>query len=73
MRVAVPRDWAGSFDPVLVPKQARRSDGLDAVIISLYEKVISSPNLGVNAVAAAAFCGVLSCGVDSLSEAISPP
>ena len=44
VRVAVPRDRDGSFDPVLVPKQARRSDGLDAVIISLYAKVISSLN-----------------------------
>jgi putative transposase len=39
--LAVPRDRAGSFDPVLVPKQARRSDGLDAVIISLYAKGMS--------------------------------
>jgi putative transposase len=41
VRVAVPRDRAGSFDPVLVPRQARRSDGLDAVIISLYSKGMS--------------------------------
>src|SRR5229473_1850383 len=41
VRVAVPRDRDGSFDPVLVPKQARRSDGLDAVIISLYAKGVS--------------------------------
>jgi len=34
VKVAVPRDRDGSFDPVLVPKQARRSDGLAAVIIS---------------------------------------
>jgi transposase-like protein len=40
VRIAVPRDRDGSFDPVLVPKQARRSDGLDAVITSLYAKVI---------------------------------
>ena len=38
VRLAVPRDRDGSFDPVLVPKQARRSGGLDAVIISLYSK-----------------------------------
>ncbi len=38
VRVQVPRDRAGSFDPVLVPKQARRSGDLDAVIISLYAK-----------------------------------
>ena len=41
VRVAVPRDRDGSFDPVLVPKQARRSDGLDAVMTSLYAKGMS--------------------------------
>ena len=41
VRVAVPRDRDGSFDPVLVPKQVRRSGGLDAVIISLYAKGMS--------------------------------
>ena len=41
VRVAVPRDREGSFAPVLVPKQARRSDGLDAVITSLYAKGMS--------------------------------
>src|SRR6202167_4443783 len=41
VRVAVPRDRDGSFDPVLVPKQARRSEGLDAVITSLYAKGMS--------------------------------
>ena len=44
VRLAVPRDRDGSFDPVLVPKQARRSEGLDAVVTSLYAKVISSLN-----------------------------
>jgi putative transposase len=42
VRLAVPRDRDGSFSPALVPKQATRSDGLNAVIISLYAKVISS-------------------------------
>ena len=32
----VPRDRQGSFDPRLVPKGARRLDGLDEMIISLY-------------------------------------
>ena len=32
----VPRDRAGSFEPRLVPKGARRAGGLDEVIISLY-------------------------------------
>lgn len=32
----VPRDRAGSFEPRLVPKGARRLDGLDEMIVSLY-------------------------------------
>ena len=34
--LAVPRDRAGSFEPRLVPKGARRAGGLDEIIISLY-------------------------------------
>jgi len=34
--VDTPRDRAGTFEPRLVPKGARRLDGLDAMIISLY-------------------------------------
>jgi putative transposase len=37
VRLAVPRDRKGSFDPVLVPKRAGRvSGGLDDMVISLY-------------------------------------
>lgn len=36
IELAVPRDRNGSFTPMLVPKGARRLDGLDAVIVSLY-------------------------------------
>jgi transposase-like protein len=37
VQLAVPRDRAGSFEPVLVPKRAGRiSGGLDDMIISLY-------------------------------------
>ncbi len=37
VRLAVPRDRAGTFEPVLVPKRAGRvSGGLDDLIISLY-------------------------------------
>jgi putative transposase len=43
--IEVPRDRAGSFDPVLVPKQARRSEGLDAVITSLYAKGMSTRDI----------------------------
>jgi transposase-like protein len=36
IELAVPRDRQGTFSPMLVPKGARRLDGLDAMIISLY-------------------------------------
>src|SRR5215207_6177727 len=36
IELAIPRDRNGTFTPMLVPKGARRLDGLDAVIVSLY-------------------------------------
>jgi transposase-like protein len=36
IELAIPRDRNGSFTPMLVPKGARRLDGLDAMIVSLY-------------------------------------
>jgi putative transposase len=36
LRLDIPRDRAGTFEPRLVPKGARRLGGLDDVIISLY-------------------------------------
>ncbi len=36
VELAVPRDRNGTFAPMLVPKGARRLDGLDGMIISLY-------------------------------------
>lgn len=41
MTIAVPRDRAGTFAPALVPKQATRPDGLNAVLTSLYAKGMS--------------------------------
>src|SRR6266700_5026181 len=41
VRLAVPRDRDGSFEPALVPRQARRSGGLDSSVISLYAKGMS--------------------------------
>ena len=41
VRLAVPRDRDGSFEPLLVPRQARRSGGLNSNIISLYAKGMS--------------------------------
>jgi putative transposase len=36
VRVAVPRDRAGTFEPVLVPKGERRTSGISDTVISLY-------------------------------------
>jgi putative transposase len=41
VRVTVPRDRDGTFEPLLVPKQARRSGGLNSTVISLYAKGMS--------------------------------
>ena len=50
----VPRDRAGTFEPLLVPKRSGRvAGGLDDMVISLYAHVISSRDLDVFAVAAA--------------------
>jgi putative transposase len=38
VELAVPRDRNATFDPVTVPKHARRLDGLTANVISLYAK-----------------------------------
>lgn len=36
--IAVPRDRQGSFEPLIVPKGARRLDGFDERIVSLYAR-----------------------------------
>ena len=36
VELAIPRDRNGTFTPMLVPKGARRLDGLEAIIVSLY-------------------------------------
>lgn len=36
--IAVPRDRHGMFEPVIVPKRARRLDGFEAAVLSLYAK-----------------------------------
>jgi putative transposase len=44
--LAVPRDRAGSFEPRLVPKGARRTGGLDEMIISLYAGGMTVRDIG---------------------------
>ena len=40
--VDVPRDRAGSFEPGIVPKHARRVEGFDEAIVSLYAKGLTT-------------------------------
>ncbi len=40
--LAVPRDRAGTFEPVTVPKHRRRLDGLSGNVISLYAKGLTT-------------------------------
>src|SRR3954447_6628049 len=44
--LAVPRDRAGSFEPRLVPKGARRTGGLDEMVISLYAGGMTVRDIG---------------------------
>ena len=43
--LAVPRDRAGTFDPVTVPKHQRRLEGLSANVISLYAKGLTTGDI----------------------------
>lgn len=42
VELAVPRDRAGTFEPVTVPKHQRRLDGLSGNVISLYAKGLTT-------------------------------
>src|SRR5215203_1260369 len=46
VELAIPRDRNGTFTPMLVPKGARRLDGLDAMIISLYAGGMTVRDIG---------------------------
>jgi transposase-like protein len=46
VELAIPRDRNGTFTPMLVPKGARRLDGLDAMIISLYAGGMTIRDIG---------------------------
>ena len=46
VELAVPRDRNGTFTPMLVPKGARRLDGLDAMIVSLYAGGMTVRDIG---------------------------
>ena len=46
IELAIPRDRHGTFTPMLVPKGARRLDGLDAMIVSLYAGGMTVRDIG---------------------------
>src|SRR3954464_12900030 len=46
VELAVPRDRQGTYSPMLVPKGARRLDGLDAMIVSLYAGGMTIRDIG---------------------------
>src|SRR5215212_1315647 len=46
VELAIPRDRQGTFTPMLVPKGARRLDGLDAIIVSLYAGGMTIRDIG---------------------------
>jgi putative transposase len=46
VRLDVPRDRAGTFEPRLVPKGSRRAGGLDEMIISLYAGGMTARDIG---------------------------
>ncbi len=45
MRVQLPRDRDGTFEPVLIPKHERHFAGFDERIIALYARVLTHQNL----------------------------
>jgi putative transposase len=45
VQIKVPRDRAGSFEPVMVPKHARRLAGFDEQVISLYAKGMTTGDI----------------------------
>ena len=48
VRVEVPRDRNGTFDPLTVPVGQRRLDGLDAAVISLYAKGLTTGDIAAH-------------------------
>jgi putative transposase len=45
VQIKVPRDRAGSFEPVMVPKHVRRLTGFDEQVISLYAKGMTTGDI----------------------------
>ncbi|WP_243707964.1 transposase [Micromonospora sp. KC606] len=48
VRIQVPRDRAGSFTPRIVPRHARRLDGFNEAILSLYAKGLTTGEISAH-------------------------
>ena len=48
VEVLMPRDRQGTFEPVTIPKHARRLDGLAGNVISLYAKGLTTGDIQVS-------------------------
>ena len=48
MTIEVPRDRAGTFEPVIVKKRQRRLSDVDAVAISLYAKGLTTGEISAH-------------------------
>ncbi len=46
LRVEIPRDRDGSFEPILIPKHKRRFTGFDDKIVSMYRSPARSARSG---------------------------
>lgn len=45
MRIKVPHERAGTFEPVMVPKHARHLSGFDEAVISVYAKGLTTGDI----------------------------
>jgi putative transposase len=48
VRIEVPRDRNGTFDPVVVPKRSRRLAGFDDAVLSLYAKGMTTGDIAAH-------------------------
>lgn len=48
VQIEVPRDRDGSFDPVIVPKRARRLDGIDELVLSLSARGLTTGEIAAH-------------------------
>jgi putative transposase len=48
VEIEVPRDWDGSFEPAIVRKRQRRLDGIDAIVLSLTARGLTTGEIAAH-------------------------